>query len=84
MPKIKQKLTAIQRKVKQESKAERQLKFQWVFIAGKQVRIKRAATIDGITQDEFILRNADSVWLHQNGMYAELLACECGSDDNFI
>ena len=68
MAKIKKKLTAAQKKAKKEAKAERQKKYQWVFMNGKQVRIKRPRMIDGMSEDEFILQNADPIWLHQNGM----------------
>ncbi len=36
---------------------------------GKQVRVKRRPTIDGMDVDEFIMRNADPIWLHQNEMW---------------
>jgi len=36
---------------------------------GKQVRVKRPETIDGMDKDEFIRRNADPIWLHQNEMW---------------
>jgi len=36
---------------------------------GKQVRVKREPTIDGIPVDEFIQNNVDPVWLHQNEMW---------------
>jgi len=35
-----------------------------VFINGKQKRVKRPQTIDGLDMDEFIRRNADPIWLH--------------------
>ncbi len=41
----------------------------WVFMNGKQVRVKRPPTIDGMEVDEFIQNNADPVWLHQNEMW---------------
>ncbi len=41
----------------------------WVFMNGKQVRIKRPETIDGVDSDEFIRNNADPIWLHQNEMW---------------
>ncbi len=41
----------------------------WVFMNGKQVKIKRPPTIDGMEVDEFIQQNADPMWLHQNGMW---------------
>lgn len=39
---------------------------------GKQVRLKRSETIDGTDKDEFIRRNADPMWLHQNEMWEYL------------
>lgn len=36
---------------------------------GKQKRVRRPETIDGMDADEFILRNADPIWLHQNEMW---------------
>ncbi len=41
----------------------------WVFENGKQVRVKRPQMIDGISVDEFIRKNADPIWLHQNEMW---------------
>ncbi len=38
-------------------------------MGGKKVRIKRPPTIDGIPQEEWIERNADPIWLHQNEMW---------------
>ncbi len=69
MAKIKKKLTAAQKRAKKAAKSERQKKYQWIFINGKQVRIKRPPTIDGMDFDEFIRRNADPIWLHQNEMW---------------
>ena len=69
MAKIKKKLTAAQKRVRKAAKAERQKKYQWIFINGKQVRIKRPPTIDGMNVDEFIRQNADPIWLHQNEMW---------------
>ena len=40
-----------------------------VFMNGKKKRIRRPPTIDGMPVEEFILRNADPIWLHQNGMW---------------
>ena len=51
---------------KKEDKKERQLKFMTIFINGKQVRVKRPPTIDELSVDEFIQRNADPIWLAQN------------------
>ena len=69
MAKVKKKLTRAQKRAKKAAKAERQKKYQWVFMNGKQVRIKRAPTVDGIPVDQFIEENADPIWLHQNEMW---------------
>jgi hypothetical protein len=66
MPKKpKKKLTPEQRREKERRKKE----FHTVFINGKQKRIRRDPKIDGLPVDEFIKRNADPVWLHQNEMW---------------
>ena len=46
---------------------------------GKQARIKRPPTVDGMPVDQFIEENADPVWLHQNELW-ELMPIE---DDLF-
>ena len=70
-----------QKKTRRLAKADRQRKYKWVFMNGKQVRIKRPPTIDGIPFDEYIEQNADPIWLHQNGMYEILHAREKEEDD---
>ena len=72
MAKVKKKLTTAQKKVK----AERQKKYMWVFMNGKQVRVKRPEMIDGIPRDEWIEQNASLIWLHQNEMWDVLDARE--------
>lgn len=69
MSKSKKKLTAVQKRARKAAKAERQKKYMWIFRNGKQVRVKRPPMIDGMTIDEFIERNADPIWLHQNEMW---------------
>ena len=69
MAKVKKKLTPAQKTTKKAAKAERQRKYEWVFINGKQVRIKRPPTVDGMPVDQFIEDNADPVWLHKNEMW---------------
>ena len=69
MRKGKKKLTADQKRARRKAKAERQKKYTWVFMNGKQVRIKRPPTIEGIDADEYIRQNADPIWLHQNEMW---------------
>ncbi|MCG6869531.1 MAG: hypothetical protein LJE91_12625 [Gammaproteobacteria bacterium] len=68
MAKVKKKLTPAQKRAKKKAKEERQKKYVWVFMNGKQVRVKRPETIDGVDPDEFIRNNADPIWLHQNEM----------------
>ena len=77
MAKVKKKLTAAQK----QAKAERQKKYKLIFINGKQVRVKRPQLIDGIDTNEYILQNADPIWLQQNEMW-ELLESDCGQPDD--
>ena len=63
MAKPKKKLTAAQRAAKKQRKKD----FVTVFMNGKQVRVRRPPTIEGMDADEFIRRNADPIWLHQHG-----------------
>ncbi len=65
MPKRKRKLTAAERRARRERKR----KYMTIFINGKQKRVLRPQEIDGLPVDEFIIRNADPIWLHQNGMW---------------
>lgn len=64
----KRKLTAAEKRAKRERKK----KYHWIFINGKQVRVKRPEMIDGLPVDEFIAMNADPIWLHQNGMWEDI------------
>ena len=61
----KRKLTPAEKRAKKR----RQREYMTVFVNGKQKRVKRPPTIDGISVDEFIRRNADPIWLHQNEMW---------------
>ena len=65
MTKQKRKLTPAQKAVKKK----RQKEYMTIFINGKQKRVKRPPTIDGMDVDEFIRINADPIWLHQNEMW---------------
>jgi hypothetical protein len=65
MAKPKRKLTA---KEKAE-KARRRREYMTIFINGKQKRVKRPPTNEGREADEFIMQNADPIWLHQNEMW---------------
>ncbi len=43
-----------------------------IFVNGKQKRVRRPETIDGMDPDEYIRQNADPVWLVQNEMWEVL------------
>lgn len=77
MKKPKRQLTADQRRAKKKKRAEMQM----VFMNGKQVWIKRPPTINGMSVDEFIMANADPIWLHQNEMW-EYIETEPGFLDD--
>jgi len=63
--KPKRKLTVAERKARRD----RKLRCMTIFINGKQKRVLRPPKIEGMDADEFIRRNADSIWLHQNEMW---------------
>lgn len=69
MAKLRKKLTSAQKRAKKKARKERQKKYMWVFRNGKQVRIKRPETIEGVDPDEFIRSNADPIWLHENELW---------------
>jgi hypothetical protein len=48
---------------------ERKEKYMTIFTNGKQKSVPRPQQIEGMDVDEFIARNADPIWLHQNGMW---------------
>ena len=77
MTKQKKKLNPVQK----AAKKKKQMEYMTIFINGKQKRVKRPPTIDGIDVDEYIKRNADPIWLHQNEMW-EYIDQE-GQDDQF-
>jgi hypothetical protein len=63
--KRKRRLTAAEKAAKKRRRAE----FRTVFINGKQKRVRRPPTIDGMSVHEFIRRNADPIFLHEMGMW---------------
>jgi uncharacterized protein YnzC (UPF0291/DUF896 family) len=65
MAKNKRKLTAAQKRARKKRREE----FMTVFLNGKQKRVRSLHTIDGMDVDEFLMRNADPIWLHQNGLW---------------
>lgn len=65
MPKKKRKLTPTERRARKKRRKE----FQFIFVNGKRKRVRRPPTIDGMDMGEFIRRNADPIWLHQNELW---------------
>lgn len=61
--------------VKKAKKKRQREHYETIFVNGKQKRVKRAPSIDGLPVDEFIKRNANPIELHQNEM-RELIDCE--------
>lgn len=69
MGKRKRKLTAAEK----AEKKQRHKEYMTIFINGKQKRVKRPPTIDGMDVEEFIRINADPIWLHQNEMWEDMI-----------
>jgi 16S rRNA U516 pseudouridylate synthase RsuA-like enzyme len=65
MGKPKRKLTPAEKAAKRRLKKETMI----IFINGKEKRVKRPPAIQGLPVDEFIRRNADSIWLHEEEMW---------------
>ena len=65
MSRRKRKLTAAEKAEKKRRRKE----YMTIFVRGKQKRIRRPPTIEGIDLEEFILQNADPIWLHQNELW---------------
>jgi hypothetical protein len=62
---MKRKRTAAEKRARRERKKNTMI----VFINGKQKRVPRPQLIEGLPVDEFIARNADPIWLHQNELW---------------
>jgi hypothetical protein len=77
MARPKRKLTAAEKAAKKRRREETMI----VFIHGKQKRVPRPPTIDGLPADEFIRRNADPLWLHQNEMWEYIDEAIAREDD---
>jgi len=63
--KPKRKLTAAEKAARKKRREE----FMTIFVNGKQKRVRRPPTVDGVPVDEFIRQNADPIWLHQNELW---------------
>jgi hypothetical protein len=51
------------------ARRERKQKSMTIFINGRQKRVPRPQLIQGLPLEEFIARNADPIWLHENGLW---------------
>jgi hypothetical protein len=65
MVKQKRKLTAAEK----AQKKRRQKEFMTIFVKGKQKRVTRPPTIEGMDVDDFMRRNADPIFLHENELW---------------
>jgi hypothetical protein len=72
MKKPKRKLTAAEKRARRERKK----RYMTIFMNGKQKRVLRPQLIDGLDVDEFIARNADPIWLHQNELWEYMTSDE--------
>ena len=76
--KPKRKLTTAEK----AAKALRKAQFMFIFINGRQKRVRPPASIEGQSVEDFVARNADPVWLHQNEMWEYLPRDESGGSDS--
>jgi hypothetical protein len=60
----KRKLTAAEKRARKRRREE----FMTIFVNGKQKRVRRPPMVEGLPADEFVRRNANDIWLHENGM----------------
>ena len=77
MARRRRKLSSVERAAKAKRKAE----FEFIFIRGKQKRVRRPAMVEGMPAEEFILANADPIWLHQNEMWEYLQPTTTDGDE---
>jgi hypothetical protein len=62
--------TAAEKQMRRERKQE----YMTIFINGRQKRVPRPQIIDGLPVAEFIARNADPIWLHQNELWEYMIS----------
>lgn len=61
----KRKLTAAEKRARKKRREE----FMTIFVNGKQKRVRRPPMVEGLPADEFVRRNANDIWFHENGMW---------------
>lgn len=77
MVKRKRKLSAAEK----AEKKRRRRTYMTIFINGRQKRVKRPPTVEGMDVDEFIRENADPLWFHQNEMW-EYVDIDTGEEES--
>jgi 16S rRNA U516 pseudouridylate synthase RsuA-like enzyme len=68
MTKPKRRLTSAEK----AAKRRRQQEFMTAFVNGKMKQVRRPPMIEGMPVEEFIRRNADPIWLHQEGRWEDI------------
>lgn len=63
--KPKRKRTAAEKRARRDRKKN----YTTIFINGRQKRVPRPPSIEGLPVEEFIARNADPIWLHENELW---------------
>lgn len=63
-------------KAEKQAKKERRERYEWIFVGGKQKRVLREPTIEGLPLEEFLRPNADPICLQQEGLW-ELMEEYC-------
>jgi hypothetical protein len=71
---VKRKRTPGQKRARRELKKTHMM----VFINGKQKRVPRPPLIDGLPVEDFIARNADAIWLLENGFWESMRHAAAG------
>lgn len=80
MKKQKEKRTAAEKAARRRRREE----YMIIFIGGKQKRVKRPPTVEGMDVDEFIRRNADPLYLKQNEMWEQLYGLEMAEAEGTV
>ena len=53
----------------ERARRERKKEFMTIFMNGRQKRVPRPQLIQGLPVEEFIGRNANPIWLHENELW---------------
>ena len=65
---MKRKLTAAEKRERRRRKKTTMI----IFLNGKQKRVPRPPMVEGFSEEEFLRRNADPIWLDQNQLWWEM------------